>query len=418
MASPGASIGCPSCGTEVPVFEPYLTWCHACGWNLKAPDVAPPKTRLDSLYGRAGVRLDARLVAQLAQVDNLSPRLTPSRAAAFVIAGLVHLFSLALIAAIVLVALFGIHHIWAFAIVLFLAGIALVLRPRPGKLQTKGVLTRDDAPTLYALCDEIAAALGTKPINTLAIDERFNAQWAILGWSRRRTLTLGLPLLAMLPPQPRAALIAHELAHARNGDSTRGFFVGSALNALADWYGMLGPQEEGVLTTGLEPFVNALMWVVSRPIWWLLLLELHLVLRDSQRAEYLADLLAADVAGGSAVVELHERLLLETAFFSVVQQASHDSAHDLLMRARSVVDCVPERELERRRRAARLETVRLRSSHPPTGSRIDLVQRRGNLQAKVDVSEERSAAVDAELQARGRSVELALVENYRASLYY
>ena len=37
----------------------------------------------------------------------------------------------------------------------------------------------------------------------------------------------------MLPPQPRAALIAHELAHARNGDSTRGFFVGSALNALA-----------------------------------------------------------------------------------------------------------------------------------------------------------------------------------------
>lgn len=395
-----------------------MTWCHACGWNLKAPDTAPPKTRMDRLYARAGVRLDARLVERLARAEGLSPRLTPSRVGAYAIAALVHLVSIALFAAVVIVTVFAVSHPWAFLPALFLAGVAYVLRPRPGKPASEGVVGRDDAPMLYELCDEIAAALGTSPIDVLVIDEHFNAQWAVLGWRRRRTLTLGMPLLAMLPPQPRAALIAHELAHARNGDSTRGFFVGSALHALADWYQMLGPQEEGILTTGLEPLVNGMLWVLSRPIWWLLLLELHLLLRDSQRAEYLADLLAADVAGAAAVAELHERLLLESTFFSVVQHAAHDSAEALLARARATLDDVPERERERRRRAARLETASLGSTHPPTGSRIDLVERRGSPEAKVAVSDERSAAIDAELRARERSVELKLVDGYRASLYY
>ena len=418
MASLAASTSCPTCGTAIPVNEAYLTWCHECGWNLEAPDPSPPKTRLDALYAKAGVRLDARLVERLARTGQLSPRLTPSRIAAYAIAAGVHLVSLAVLATLVLATLYAIHHLWAFAVVLLLAGVGFVLRPRPERPRSKGLVPRNDATTLYAVCDEVASALKTAPIDVLVIDERFNAEWAILGWRRRRTLTLGLPLLALLPPQPRVALIAHELAHARNGDSTRGFFVGSALNALADWCVMLGPQEDGIVTTGAEPFVNGVLWLVSRPIWWLLLLELHLLQRDSQRAEYLADLLAAEVAGADAVVELHERLLLETTFLGVVRQTLHGSAEELLAEARATVDAVPERERERRRRAARLETARLQSSHPPTGSRIDLVQRRGNEHPALVLSEERSAAIDAELRPIGKAVERALVDGYRASLYY
>jgi Zn-dependent protease with chaperone function len=418
VTSTGTSTACPTCGVALPVLEPYMTWCHECGWNLKAPDTPPPKSRLDALYARAGVHLDSRLVTQLSRAEQLSPRLTSTRVAAYAIAGAVHLLNVALLAAIVLATLYAIHHPWAFVIVLFLLAVAYVLRPRPGKLPTKGVVGREDAPNLYALCDEIAAALGTKPIHLLVIDARFNAEWAILGWRRRRTLTLGLPLLAMVPPQARVALIAHEFAHARNGDSTRGFFVGSAVNALADWYGMLGPQEEGIAATGLEPLANLFLWILSRPIWWLLHVELQLLLRDSQRAEYLADLLAADVAGADAVVELHERLLLETAFFAVVHHASRETWESLLAEARLALDSVPERERERRRRVARLETVSLGSTHPPTGSRIDLVQRRSRGEPKVVVGEARSAAIDAELQSKRKSVESVLVDNYRASLYY
>lgn len=401
----------------LPVNDAYVTWCHECGWNLVAPNPSPPKTRLDALYARAGVRLDARLVERLAQTDQLSPRLTLSRTGAYAIAGCVHLVSVALLAALVLAVVYAVHHPWAFLIVLLLGLMAFVLRPRPGKPPTKGLLERERAPTLFRLCDEIASALETDPIDILVVNADFNASWAILGWRRRRTLSLGLPLLAMLPPQARAALIAHELAHARNGDSTRGFFVGSALNSLYAWNKMLGTREDGIMTTGFEFLVNGVLWVISRPIWWLLLLELHLVLRDSQRAEYLADLLAAEVAGSGAVVELHERLLLETAYVAVIRQASRESADELLVRARSAVDDVPERERERRRRAARLEEVRLQSSHPPTASRVDLLQRRGCLRPKVFVSEERSAAIDGELQSRRKAVELKLIDNYRASLY-
>lgn len=418
MQSAAASIGCPNCGTNLPVDDAYVTWCHKCGWNLKAPDTSPPKSRLEALYSRAGMRLDARLIERLAQTNQLSPRLTPSRTAAYAIAACVHLVSVALLVAVVLATIYAIHHPWAFLVVLLLGLMTYVLRPRPGKLPTKGLVEREKAPTLYALCDEIARSLETDPIELLAVDSEFNASWAVLGWRRRRTLTLGLPMLAMLPPQARAALMAHELAHARNGDSTRGFFVGSAVNALYAWYEMLGPQQDGIVTTGAEFLVNGFLWVVSRPIWWLLHLELHLLLRDSQRAEYLADLLAADVAGAPAVVELHERMLLGTAFFGVVRRASRNSMEDLLLRARSEIDEVPERERERRRRAARLEEVRLQSSHPPTGSRIALVQRRGTPQPKVIVNDERSAAIDAELESRRKSIERKLVDDFRASLYY
>jgi Zn-dependent protease with chaperone function len=331
---------------------------------------------------------------------------------------LVYIISLSLAAMIVLTTLYAIHHPWAFVVVAFLGVVAYVLRPQPGKPKSKGLVTRKEAPSLWALCDEIAAALGTRPIDALAIDATFNAEWAVLGWRRCRTLTLGLPLLTVLPPEPRAALIAHELAHARNGDSTRGFFVGGAINALSAWYQILRPQEEGIVTSGLEFLANILMWIVSRPVWWLLLLELHLVLRDSQRAEYLADLLAADVVGAAAVVELHERLLLERTFLGVVQRASREAPEELLARARAVVDSVPERERERRRRVARLETVQLRSSHPPTASRIALVQRRGRVDAIVHVTGERSATIEEELRPKRKAVEQALVENYRASLYY
>lgn len=418
MAAPGASIDCPTCGTRLPTDDRYLTWCHSCGWNLKAPDTTTPKSRLDALYTRAGVRLDARLVERLAGSDDLSPRFTWSRTAAYAIAAAVHLVSALLLVAIVLGTLYAIHHPWAFVVVAFLAFVAFVLRPRPGKPPTKGLLARSDAPTLYALCDEAASALDTKPIDLLVIDADYNAQWAILGWRRRRTLRLGLPLLAMLPPQSRTALVAHELAHARNGDSTRGFFIGGALDSLSRWYEMLGPQRDGIATHGFEFLANAVTWVLSRPIWWVLMLELHLLLRDSHRAEYLADLLAADVAGAEAVVTLHERLLLETTFFGIVRHASRDSAEELLLRAREAVDNVPEREVERRRRAARLEDARLQSSHPPTGSRIALVQQRGSTTAKVTLSDAQSAAVDAELLPKRKSVERRLVDNYRASLYY
>ena len=156
------------------------------------------------------------------------------------------------------------------------------------------------------------------------------------------------------------------------------------------------------------------------PAWWLLLLEVHFVLRDTQRAEYFADVLAADVAGASAVIALQERLLLYSNFRSVVQRAAPVVAMIMLVcrPALEQLDAVPERERERRRKVARLETARLDETHPPTGSRIALLERRSAKAAKVTLAVDDSSTIDLELTKRRSAVEHKIVDEHRDSLYY
>jgi hypothetical protein len=72
--------------------------------------------------------------------------------------------------------------------------------------------------------DAVVAALLTRPADYITVDESFNAAWSVSGFRRTRTLTLGLPLAFALESQQLVALTAHEVPHARNGDSTRGLF--------------------------------------------------------------------------------------------------------------------------------------------------------------------------------------------------
>jgi hypothetical protein len=65
---------------------------------------------------------------------------------------------------------------------------------------------------------------------------------------------------------------------------------------------------------------------------------------------------------------------------------------------------VPERELERRRRAARLGHARLDVTHPPTGLRIRLLESRPRAAARVRLDLEDVAAIDRELEPFRRSV--------------
>ena len=183
----------------------------------------------------------------------------------------------------------------------------------------------------------------------------------MLGWRRRRVLTLGLPLFSALEPQERVALIAHELAHGRNGDSSRGLLVGSSLGGLVELYGLVAPdsaEARGWELGGFDGVLNAVFWLLSRPVYLLLLLQLHLLARDSQRAEYLADALAARVAGTPAEISLHEKLLLDSTFRSVIQRGAYGgraTERDAFEELVAAFAAVPERERERRRRVARLE---------------------------------------------------------------
>lgn len=362
------------------------------------------------------------MAARLLAADTLEPKLTPAKAAAYVIAGLVHLLTLGFLLLGVALIVLGFPNVFALVFGAISIGMAILLRPRLGKAPDEGVLSRSDAPTLYGVADEVAASLGIQGIDMLVVDHEFNASWSVVGIRRRRVMSLGLPLLQALSPQERIALIAHELAHARNGDARRGFFVGSAVNALAELYWIVAPEDLPTEALGgfgiLERAANGFFYVFSRPLWWLLLLELHLLLRDAQRAEYLADALAARAAGTDAVVALSEKILLEPTFRAVVQHAARPGMNeDLFETLRTTVERIPDRERERRRRAARLEAAELIATHPPTAKRIALLEGRPRVKPAVPLTDERSAAIDEELAARRRALQEQLVDDHRHRLY-
>jgi Zn-dependent protease with chaperone function len=226
--------------------------------------------------------------------------------------------------------------------------------------------------------------------------------------------------MSFLEPDERVALIAHELAHARNGDASRSLVIGSAVRSLEELYYLIAPGGGIVFSevAFLGRIADGALWLISRPVLGLLYLEYHLLLRDKQRAEYLADALAARVAGSGAVIRLQEKLLLVSTAHGVVQNRLYDRDDvDLFEQISMTVKDVPERERERRRRIARLEDSRLDVTHPPTGQRIRLLEERPALQASVRSDEAEAAKVDGNLARHRRRFQDELIDERRASLY-
>jgi len=141
-------------------------------------------------------------------------------------------------------------------------------------------------------------------------------------------------------------------------------------------------------------------------------------MRDSQRAEYLADALAASVAGTASAISSHEKTLLHSAFEHVVKDLARPGEEgDVFVEIHARLSAVPERERERRRRVARLEESRLDVTHPPTALRIRLLEERPQQEAKVTLDEERSTAIDQELARFKRAFQERLVDEHRDALF-
>ncbi len=423
----GATQACPSCGAELPVVQPYITWCDRCGWNITAPERPLPAGRFERLYEQAGRRAGERLEREFTAADELEPRLTPSKALAYAIAAGVHLLTLVLLVTGIALVVLWPTKVFAIVGAVLAISVALLVRPRLGKPPKENLVPPSEAPTLFRLVDRVAEAMGTKSADVLVVDEDYNASWGIVGLRRTRVLHLGLPLLSALEPQERVGLIAHEIAHAKNGDSSRGLFVGSACRGLAQWYFVLAPHQArsaygGIADTRLaEHVANLFLWVLSRPPLLLFGLEVHLLLHDSRRAEYLADAIAAREAGTDAIVGVHEKLLLEGSFQHLVRRYASPSTRpendDLFAAVRPALAAVPERERERRRRVALLEASSLGSTHPPTGQRIRLLEQRPIRAAQVVLTSADSDAIDRELAGLRPGFQRRLFENQRSSLY-
>lgn len=284
---------------------------------------------------------------------------------------------------------------------LLLLGVAIVLRPRLGRL---GALTDDalpvdrgSAPALFELVDRVAVGVGAPAPDVILLGYDRNAFTTTVGLRRRRVLQLGLPLLVTLDPQERVALVGHELGHFVNGDVRRGPLTQVAETTFGRLAALFAPAPADG-GGPVEAATRAIGWILSRAAMAPQLVLLWISLRDSQRAEYLADELGARAGGSDAAIRLADQLLMNEAIETVVQReararngirAWRDAA--ATARANQAV------KLPLLREASRRAEVSLFASHPPAGLRAEMLERRPRHAAAVLLDDAGSARIDGEL---------------------
>jgi Zn-dependent protease with chaperone function len=427
MAVVGTQTGvqpCPSCHAELPLLRGYSPWCESCGWNLRPNPGERPATLKDRLWVAAGRRAGDRLYQTVVRSADLRPRLTGPTIAAFVIAGATHVLTAAFVIGGVSLLIRGWGNPAAIVGALALIALAWILRPRLGTAPP-GAVTSASLPATFSIADEVARAVDTRGPDVIAVDGSFNAAVWEFGLPRRRALSIGLPLLGILSPEERLAVLAHEFGHFSNGDPLRGAIVGTAVDTLVRWHVIIQPDyiipptEEGAIAYVAIPMNVVLLAVASIPIAIARLLVL-LLFHDSQQAEYLADVQAARVAGAPALLSAWDRFHLSGVYAGLAASESeagwlNGSLIDELNRR---IELLPARERERARRAESATGSRLDATHPPTSSRIDLIRTVGSSEPSLTIDAERWDAMDAELRSREAAVQSDVVDRHLDSLYY
>lgn len=312
-----------------------------------------------------------------------------------------------------------------------LGGVVLLLlcvaaRPRPSE-EPERLLERERFPALHKLSDRVAAALGLAPLDGIGVSADFNANYRMSGWRRRRHMELGSPLMAVLSADELTAIIAHEISHGANGDPLRVQFLGQAIDTLAAWGQAARPLSIGNLGRGTAggplvsllglPFELAMLGLSELLFAWAGVM-LWLVMRESQRSEYLADLLAATVVGSATLSSALEKLYLSDVVAAALRVHALVTPHDAVDdRIADAVRSVDATDLEARRAASRRESWQADASHPPTAMRVDHLARRGALTPMVTVSDAERAALAEETTRLLALTRNTLVARHLALIY-
>jgi Zn-dependent protease with chaperone function len=413
---------CPQCRAPLVVSPGFSSWCEKCGWNSDpVPDRSRPPKRTDRIYGVIGARAHGSLLSQVKSEGGTRPRLTLGKVLAIAIALSIHLLTIALVVGGVLLLISGNFLLAAFGGLSL--GLAWLFRPRaaPGPKEPPA-----DAPHLRRLADDIARAVGARPADVLIIDADFNASVNEVGWRRRRVLKVGLPLMAVLEPQERVAVLGHEFGHFVNGDPRRGFVVATAFETLTGWLAVLSPdrpyENEVLRESGLgllEVPARIVMSVISIVPLVIGNVLYALIARESRRAEYLADVVAARLAGSQALASFFDKLHLQAAYVNAMA-AKKESAWlegSFWKELRHRADNFPESEQRRARVRDRARATRMDVTHPPTSSRMEAVLARPATVAQLTLTSGRSDQIDEELLRLLPAMQRDIVDRHVDTLY-
>jgi Zn-dependent protease with chaperone function len=398
-------INCPECGHQLRSDRRYVTWCDRCDWNV---DPTPREDHTPPWRLRLEHRLAESLYRELETGSVHRPGWDAARVGAHVLSALILLLPLlGFLAGIGLIVFY--RPLWLSGLLALLAfGVAFVFRPRAAQLQEDAQLVpRDQAPILYAVLDELADVIGTRRVATVVVTTEANLWYQQIGWRFRPVIGIGLPLWMSLRPQERIAILAHEFGHGRHGDARSGWLVDGAWSVLQELEETFSEQhgdrvrrelgyEDLTGATMVSRMLNATVGVLVRGIAWLLE---RLVLRGSQRAEYLADRRAGEIAGSEATAHALERLVLADASYRALERAVRfPTGLEPLEAVRRELTEVPAREIERRLRVSRLRETRTDATHPPTYLRTRLIRTRPATTARLVLGIDRSRTIDHELQ--------------------
>ncbi|MFB9992685.1 M48 family metalloprotease [Deinococcus oregonensis] len=297
---------------------------------------------------------------------------------------------------------------------LILLLFAVQARPRFPHLPGQEV-SAQQAPELHRLIQEVATVLEVTPPTRILVDGEVNAFFGWSGFPPQSTLGLGLPLLYALPPQERVALIAHELAHQRNQDPTRGWVVRLALNVLAHTVNALSPDRLMAATgDALQQLAQGAMRGLALGPLGLYHLMLVLVGEEQQRAEFRADLLASEVAGHAATLSLLDHFHLTGLLESALHKQRHqpERAHAFLELGH-LWSTLSEPERERSRAEVAAQRRQLDATHPPTTDRMVVVAAFPR-EPQVRLDEAQARRLEDELTPFVRPLEQAAYEAYQA----
>ncbi|MFI7608934.1 M48 family metallopeptidase [Micromonospora sp. NPDC049366] len=399
---------CPNCGAATVTLFDGPAWCAACEWNLDAFD---PRRRapefgwawVDRWTHRVAYRLTRGQFAGLVGRPLGSDRSSAAEVAIAVASVLLTLGVLALAATGVwLTVAFGFP---SFAAVpgVALIGLAVALRPRFGRVDPDlEVLTRDRAPELFGLVDEVAAAVGTPAPDIIGVDADLNAYAGAVGVRRRRVLCLGLPYWGSLDAPERVALLGHELGHFGNRDPRRMLLTQPAFTMLGSAADLVRPVDTvrggGLLEMAGAALATVFQWTLSRLLFGVHLVLLAVAQRDAQRAEYRADEMSARAAGTDAASRLLDiALRAESVALAVRREARAGHGPQRWRAAVAEARDAAADQLPLLRQLSVRDDASLFASHPPTGLRHRMLREGPRYEPAVVLTEERSARIDAEL---------------------
>jgi heat shock protein HtpX len=150
----------------------------------------------------------------------------------------------------------------------------------------------------------------------------------------------------------------------------------------------------------------------------LYMLIVHLLWQDSQRAEYFADLVAAELSGTTSSIRLMEKIQFDQIFLHVVRKtAVTNNSTNLLELFRKKVEELPSKEYRRLKRVSELELSKLNYTHPPNAYRIQFLNSQNHYTSRISLTVEQNKKIDRELAKHEERIQDRLVGEYLASLY-